>query len=475
MKMIGDPWFPIGLELPTGAKAGSIHYTGRDWQVIGTDQGSRVLVSRPSLAARWVADNLIDETAFSIATFGAETFLCLFSPRESALAPTGDCRSPNTQADAQAFAQSLGLTRAIVPSARLGDGIFVETHSRILPDYSAENNDPDELVLGKWLTGGLPIDAGDTVALARVVTWLDRRAIREIVAAASIPLREEVGPTNQSRVAAQARDEHAVRGADLPLDHSGRFLLPGRADLETFFNDHVIDIVQNSDRYRALGIDTPPAIILNGPPGCGKTFAVERLVEFLGWPSFDVDASSIASPYIHDTSRKISETFDAAIGATPSVIVIDEMEAFVGDRSGEGGSHSHRLEELAEFLRRIPQATKAGVLVVGMTNRLDLIDPAILRRGRFDHVIEVGFASATEIQSMLEHLAGKLPKSLDVDLGHLARALEGRPLSDVSFVLREGARLAARAGRPQLSQADLFAALESASPRGQSENRRIGF
>lgn len=473
--MIGDPWFPIGLALPTGARAGSIISAGQDWQIIGTNQTLCVLICRPPLAERWVTDGLIDGSAFSVMAFGSESFWCLFSPAEVALAPTGDCRSPSTQADAQAFAQSLGLTRAIVQSAKLGDGIFVERYSRILPDYATNNNDSDELVLGKWLTGGLPIDAGDTIALARVVTWLDRRAIREIVAAARIPLRNEVGPDDRLRSSTLLHDGASPSSTRLPLEDRRRFSLPGRAELETFFNDHVIDIIQNADRYRALGIDTPPAIILNGPPGCGKTFAVERLVEFLGWPSFDVDASSIASPYIHDTSRKIAETFDAAVNAAPSVVVIDEMEAFVGDRSGEGGSHSHRLEELAEFLRQIPQATKAGVLVIGMTNRLDLIDPAILRRGRFDHVIEVGFASAAEIQSMLEHLAGKLPKSADIDLDRLAQTLEGRPLSDVSFVLREGARLAARAGRSELSQADLLAALENAAPRGQPESRRIGF
>jgi len=69
--------------------------------------------------------------------------------------------------------------------------------------------------------------------------------------------------------------------------------------------------------------------VLHGPPGCGKTFAVDRLVDFLGWPSFQIDASSVASPYIHETSKKVAEVFDKAIQNAPSVLVIDEMEAFL--------------------------------------------------------------------------------------------------------------------------------------------------
>ena len=128
---------------------------------------------------------------------------------------------------------------------------------------------------------------------------------------------------------------------------------------------------------------------MHGPPGCGKTFAVERLVDFLGWPSFQIDASSVASPYIHETSKKVAEVFDKAMQNAPSVLVIDEMEAFLADR--EMGSGHHRVEEVAEFLRRIPEATKNDVLIVAMTNRIEMIDPAILRRGRFDHVIKVDY------------------------------------------------------------------------------------
>jgi cell division protease FtsH len=193
------------------------------------------------------------------------------------------------------------------------------------------------------------------------------------------------------------------------------------------------------------------------------------------WPSFQIEASSVASPYIHETSRKVAEVFDKAMKSAPSVLIIDEMDAFLADR--QMGSGHHRVEEVAEFLRRIPEATRNEVLVIAMTNRLELIDPAILRRGRFDHVINVGYASTEEIQSLLEKLLADIPKADDVDPAPLATALAGRPLSDVAFVIREAARLAARHGRGQLDQEGLMAAMKSAAARHQEEgsSRRIGF
>ena len=201
-------------------------------------------------------------------------------------------------------------------------------------------------------------------------------------------------------------------------------------------------------------------------------------MDFLGWPSFQIDASSVASPYIHETSKKVAQVFDKAMENAPSVLVIDEMEAFLADR--EMGSGHHRVEEVAEFLRRIPEAVKNDVLIIAMTNRIDMIDPAIQRRGRFDHVIKVDFASEPEVQSLLDKLLSSLPTESDVDSKPLAKALAGRPLSDVSFVVREGARLAARSGKDRLDQASLLAALNSSPARereggGEETKRRIGF
>ena len=168
--------------------------------------------------------------------------------------------------------------------------------------------------------------------------------------------------------------------------------------------------------------------------------------------------------------------FEKAMQNAPSVLVIDEMEAFLADRETGGGSSHHRIEEVAEFLRRIPEAAKNEVLIVAMTNRIEMIDSAIMRRGRFDHVIKVDYASPDEVLALLDKLLVSLPKDDTVQAAPLAKRLAGRPLSDVAFVVREGARLAARSGAGSLSQEFLLAALDDAPPRSEDgSNRRVGF
>ena len=223
-----------------------------------------------------------------------------------------------------------------------------------------------------------------------------------------------------------------------------------------------------------MGIGFPSAVILHGPPGCGKTFAVDRLIEFLGWPSFNIDSGSIGSPFIHDTSKKISEVFDKAIDNAPAVLVIDEMEAFLSARDLSQGSGQHHVEEVAEFLRRIPEATSKNVLVIAMTNLIDTIDPAILRRGRFDHIIEVQMPSKEEVDSLLHHLFESLPVSDDIDYDSIASQLQGHAMSDVTFVVKEAGRLAVKENEDVISNALIRKAIE-ALPKKKENMRKIGF
>lgn len=472
-----DAWLPIGFALPGGQRLSSILDSGPDWKIIDTDQRQRALVVQQPLLERWIRSKLLDENHAQHFEFGSLRFAAIISSAPHTLTALPNSWSPTTKGEATAFAAAMRETRALDPESSLHDGLFLERLTRILPTYTDEIKVADDVVLGSWLSGGLRLSVFPLRRIQKILSWLDPEHLKDIIVTAGFEVSELVSSGDPEAVGIRAqRGLHEGRIANEKVSQETQFRLPGRKALETFFNERVLDIVQNPGRYKSLGIGFPPAIVLEGPPGCGKTFAVERLVEFLGWPLYSIEASSVASPYIHETSRKVASIFEQAIEHAPSVIVIDEMEAFLTDRDASFGSGHHRVEEVAEFLRRIPEAVKQGVLIIGMTNRLEMIDKAILRRGRFDQIIRVDYAGEEEVQALLSSLLADLPKADNIDIALLAKKLSGRPLSDVTYVVREGAWLAARAQKSCIDNESLAAALASAPARDPDASpRRIGF
>lgn len=258
------------------------------------------------------------------------------------------------------------------------------------------------------------------------------------------------------------------------LEKLPRFSLPGRPALETLFNDHVVDIVRARSKYCRLGVDFPGAIILHGAPGSGKTYAVERLGEFLGWPRYYIDNATVGGTYIHETGMKINRVFEQAASNAPSIVVIDEMDAFLSFRRFNPQDSACHNEEISEFLRLIPNAAKNHVLVIGMTNRLDDLDPAFLRRGRFDHIVEVEMPTREEMEAALAARLSKLPTAEDVELPPLVAALAGRPMSDLAFVVKEAGRLSVRGEKDAIDQAALRAAIRNLPPL-QRACKKVGF
>ena len=475
-----NAWLPNGYSLPDGAKVRTVDFEGKDWQIYGTAGGGRALVVNAELAERWLSTGLTQASEFNPFEFADLKFQSISCGASQVLLPVSEAKSPDNKTDALAFALALKATRDIDSESALQDSLYVEKITRLLPTYSITSRTGDDVVLGYWLTGGAPISAKAFRRLRQTMSWLGAGHLKDVVQAAGFEVSEVIPaksrPETQPEKVEAVPAEEKMQARRTAPEPNKVFELAGRSDLAAFFNEHIVDIILHRDRYKALGIEFPSAIILHGPPGCGKTFAVERLIDFLGWPNYQIDASSIGSKYIHETSKKVAEVFETAMENAPSVLVIDEMEAFLADR--EMGSGHHRVEEVAEFLRRIPEAVKKDVLIIAMTNRIEMIDPAIQRRGRFDHVINVGFASEVEVRALLDKLLSSLPKEPDVDSKPLAKELAGRPLSDVSFVVREGARLAARSGKDHLDQASLLAAMKSTPARereGGETKRRIGF
>lgn len=473
--MSANKWPLNGYPLPDGSTLRRAVADGINWEIISAGRDRTALIILPELYHKWVGAGLISADLFE--RFDVENshfFICFGSP-EHIISSVQSGPYPISAVAALAFAAALRETRKIDSIHSLQDAIYLEQASHLLPTYTETEIGDDQVVLGTWLSGGVHISTASFDRLCNLLNWMPKALVAEIIREAGFPVSGGQYLINTVEHSTELPLKRAADAATEKLvDGNTRFQLPGRPALETFFNEQVVDIIANEEKYKRMGIEFPTAVVLHGPPGCGKTFATEKLVEFLGWPCYSIDSGSIGSSYIHATSKKIAEVFDEAIAHAPSVIMIDEMEAFLADRSMGAASGTHHMEEVAEFLRRIPEASKQHVLVIAMTNMIDAIDPAIIRRGRFDHIVEVKMPSAAEVRALLESLLSKLPVSNDIEIESLSNRLAGRPLSDAAFVVKEAGRLAVKADQDEIDNEIIFKVCD-ALPLQNEGKRKIGF
>ena len=467
-----NQFLPRGCHISSENRIKKMVASGCDWQIYLTNLDTYVLAVKTALYDKWIADYSLPERIFLNELINdCKVFLSSSNYLVSSM-ERGPYPEDNGQIEA--FSIAFKTAKELYPNADVHDAIYIEEYSLLLP-ASFESSLVDEgIVYGKWLTGGINVSIDSFDRVSRIMSWLSKDALMRSAQIAGF----DVTVTNDTPISNETIEEKTVEN-ELAEDDvlvpaiTESFTLIGRPELEQFFNDNIIDIVLHQEQYKRMGISFPGATILYGPPGCGKTYAVEKLSEYLGWRRFDIDSSTIASSYIHDTSKKISEVFHEAIKAAPSILVIDEMEAFLSDRSMAGPSGTHHVEEVAEFLRRIPEAISKGVLVFAMTNMIDSIDPAILRRGRFDHIVEVKMASAEEIAALLKNRFTELPVDETVNADEIAKSLDGHPVSDVTFVLREAGRFAVKHNLDYIS-GECFDDAVNLLPK-KKERNKIGF
>ena len=433
-------------------KIKKILYESESFEIYQTLLSDSILIVKPSLYQRWVDEKIFfNVNPFRQTKIDNVEYYFLKSKKQYQLIIVDVGGILFDRQQALNFVFTLKQMRKVT-QASFNDGIFLEEFGYILPTYS-DKNLSDDAMLGYFFSGNSSqhFSDGNNKSL-----FLSEEDFDEISKISGITVRA---------------NNHKTKHKD-DVAYKEKFELTGRPELEKFFNEHIVNILKEPERYKKLGIEFPSSVILYGPPGCGKTYAVDKLVEYLQLPKFEINSSSVASPYIHDTSRKIAGVFDTAIKSAPSVVVIDEMESYLTDR-GSAGENSHKLEEVAEFLRQIQEANKKHVLVIAMTNMIDKIDSAILRRGRFDHHVEVGLPSAQEIQSLLNLLLKNVAVEKDVNTAELANLLAGKTLADVSFVVKEAALLSGKNGLDEISLKYLKDAINTL-PKKQ-ERRKVGF
>ena len=462
-----------GCEVAKDRRIRKMVAEGNDWQIYLTNVDSYVMAVTEALYERWVADFDLPDGVFDTDT--VQEYVIFKSTGNYLVSSLSAGPYPEDNQQIEAFSIAFKTFTKLFPDASLQGAVYIEEYSLLLPTIFDEFPVDRGIAYGQWLTGGVGISITSFDRISNLLPWVPKDVLADAAKKAGFEITGNVERNDDAQGTGLTERKASeggkpCRNGEVPEED---FVLVGRPELERFFNENIIDVVRRREQYERMGIGFPGGTLLHGKPGCGKTFAVDRLAEYLGWPRYDIDANSVASPYIHDTSKKVGEVFKAAMDTAPSILVIDEMEAFLSKRSGFGVA-DHHIEEVAEFLRRIPEAISKNVLVFAMTNMIDQIDPAILRRGRFDHIIEVKMASAEEIESMLLTEAQKLPIEDAVDFKRIASELEGRPLSDVSFVLREAGKSAIKQDKAFIDEECFNEALRQL-PGSEKKRRPIGF
>ncbi|KAJ2796237.1 hypothetical protein H4R20_005596 [Coemansia guatemalensis] len=198
---------------------------------------------------------------------------------------------------------------------------------------------------------------------------------------------------------------------------------------------------------KRLGVRAPRGVLLFGPPGCSKTTLVKVIATQVRSTFLSINGAALYSPYVGDAERTLRETFQRARATSPAVIFFDEVEAMVGKRALGSSANADSVQEriLSTLLNEMDGVESAdGVLVVGATNRIDMIDAALLRPGRFDHVVYVPPPDYNARKEILHINGRKMPLGSDVDIDDLASRTEGFSGADMANIAREAALLALR-------------------------------
>ncbi len=288
---------------------------------------------------------------------------------------------------------------------------------------------------------------GPTILLVLLFVWLFRRAAQSAGGGGML------GQFGRSRARRVEPETQTVTFADVAgIDEA-------KAELA-----EVVDFLRNPDRYRKLGARIPRGVLLQGPPGTGKTLLARAVAGEAGVPFFSSSASEFIEAIVGIGASRVRDLFQQAKDAAPAIIFIDELDAVGRARGGGGaslGGHDEREQTLNQILTEMDGFDSSDqVVVTGATNRPDVLDPALLRPGRFDRRVTVQPPDAAGRAAILRVHTRSLPLADDVDLDALASTTPGMVGADLANLANEAALLAARRSHDSVTRADFTDALE---------------
>ena len=237
----------------------------------------------------------------------------------------------------------------------------------------------------------------------------------------------------------------------------------------------VVDFLKNPAKFSTLGARIPKGVLLVGPPGTGKTLFAKAVAGEAGVPFFSISGSDFVEMFVGVGASRVRDLFDVAKKNMPCIVFIDEIDAVGRQRgTGMGGGHDEREQTLNQLLVQMDGfETNDGIIVMAATNRADILDPALLRPGRFDRQIFVNVPDVRGREAILKVHARNKPLSPDVNFKTVARMTSGFSGADLENLLNEAAILAARENRKYITNKDLYEGINKVLLGPQKKSRLV--
>ncbi len=258
-------------------------------------------------------------------------------------------------------------------------------------------------------------------------------------------------------------------------DHKYTFKDVAGLDEEKEDMAEIVDFLKNPKKYSDLGARIPKGVLLEGPPGTGKTLLAKAVAGEAGVPFFSISGSDFVEMFVGVGASRVRDLFEDAKKNAPCIVFIDEIDAVARKRgSGLGGGHDEREQTLNQMLVEMDGfGTNEGIIVLAATNRVDILDPAILRPGRFDRKVMVGRPDVKGREEILKVHVRNKPLSDDVDLHEIARTTAGFAGADLENLMNEAAICAAKKDQKYIKKEDVDKSFVKIGIGGEKKSRLI--
>ena len=343
--------------------------------------------------------------------------------------------------------------------------------------YVSDVNKVQQIIMSKG-NGNIRLELHDVSGQSNVWTWLPTVVlIVVLLVVVMIFMANMSGAGGGGGAGGGKMMNFGKSRAHMSNENDQKYTFKDVAGLEEEKEDmaEIVDFLRNPKKYNTLGARIPKGVLLEGPPGTGKTLLAKAVDGEAGVPFFSISGSDFVEMFVGVGASRVRDLFEDAKKNAPCIVFIDEIDAVARKRgSGLGGGHDEREQTLNQMLVEMDGfGTNEGIIVLAATNRVDILDPAILRPGRFDRKVMVGRPDVKGREEILRVHVRNKPLSDDVDLHEIARTTAGFAGADLENLMNEAAICAAKQNRQFIKKEDVDKCFVKIGIGGEKKSRLV--